>query len=87
MVVGGGPAGVSSAIYSTRKGLKVTVVAEKFGGQLTETVGIENFISSPYTTGKELTSNLLNHAKEYDISHVRDSEMEIQNTSHFLPVK
>ena len=68
MVVGGGPAGVSSAIYSTRKGLKVTVVAEKFGGQLTETVGIENFISSPYTTGKELTSNLLNHAKEYDIT-------------------
>ena len=67
VVIGGGPAGVSSAIYAARKGLNVTIVSEKFGGQLTETVGIENFISNPYTTGKELTSNLFNHAKEYDI--------------------
>ena len=67
VVIGGGPAGVSSAIYAARKGLNVSIVSEKFGGQLTETVGIENFISNPYTTGKELTSNLFNHAKEYDI--------------------
>ena len=66
-MIGGGPAGVSSAIYAARKGLNVSIVSEKFGGQLTETVGIENFISNPYTTGKELTSNLFNHAKEYDI--------------------
>ena len=67
VVIGGGPAGVSSAIYAARKGLNVSIVSEKFGGQLTETVGIENFISNPYTTGKELTSNLFNHAKEYNI--------------------
>ena len=67
VVIGGGPAGVSSAIYAARKGLNVSIVSEKFGGQLTETVGIENFISNPYTTGKELTSDLFNHAKEYDI--------------------
>ena len=85
VVVGGGPAGVSSAIYSARKGLKVTIAAEKFGGQLTETVGIENFISSPYTTGKELTSNLLNHAKEYDIvlkESVRVESISDGNTKH-----
>ena len=52
VVIGGGPAGVSSAIYAARKGLNVSIVSEKFGGQLTETVGIENFISNPYTTVK-----------------------------------
>ena len=46
VVIGGGPAGVSSAIYAARKGLNVSIVSEKFGGQLTETVGIENFISN-----------------------------------------
>ena len=57
-IIGGGPAGISSAIYAARKGLDVTIIAEKFGGQLTETIGIENFISTPYTTGKELTDDL-----------------------------
>ena len=55
IVAGGGPAGVSAAIYSARKGLRVAIVAERVGGQVKETVGIENLISVPETTGNELT--------------------------------
>ena len=66
-IIGGGPAGISSAIYASRKGLDVTIIAEKFGGQLTETIGIENFISTPYTTGKELTDDLKKHSRQYNI--------------------
>lgn len=67
VVVGGGPAGVSSAIYSARKGFSVAIVAEKVGGQVTETVSIENLISVQKTTGAELTANLLSHLKDYKI--------------------
>ncbi|HAU93275.1 MAG TPA: alkyl hydroperoxide reductase subunit F, partial [Alteromonas sp.] len=67
-VIGGGPAGVSAAIYSARKGLKVTVVADRFGGQVKDTMGIENLISVPKTTGPELVGNLAEHMKDYDIT-------------------
>ena len=53
LVAGGGPAGAAAAIYSARKGLRVAVVAERIGGQVNETMGIENLISVPRTTGKE----------------------------------
>ena len=61
IVAGGGPAGVSAAIYSARKGLRVAIVAERVGGQVKETVGIENLISVPETTGSELADNLKTH--------------------------
>ena len=67
VVVGGGPAGASAAIYSARKGLKVAVVAERMGGQVKETVGIENVISVPYTTGEKLAADLQKHIGEYSI--------------------
>lgn len=67
VVVGGGPAGTSAAIYSARKGLKVAIVAERMGGQVKETVGIENVISVPYTTGEKLAADLQKHIAEYDI--------------------
>ena len=67
VVVGGGPAGTSAAIYSARKGLKVAVVAERMGGQVKETVGIENVISVPYTTGEKLAADFQKHIAEYDI--------------------
>lgn len=67
-VLGGGPAGVAAAIYSARKGLKVTLVAEKFGGQVKETMGIENLISVPKTTGPELTGALMAHLNDYDVT-------------------
>ncbi len=67
-VIGGGPAGVSAAIYSARKGLKVTLIADRIGGQVKDTMGIENFISVAYTTGPELTGALIEHMKKYEIT-------------------
>lgn len=81
-VIGGGPAGVSSAIYSARKGLKVAMVADRFGGQVKDTMGIENLISVPKTTGPELVGNLAEHMKDYDITlkeHVRVEKIEKGN--------
>lgn len=77
-VIGGGPAGVSAAIYSARKGLKVTIVADRFGGQVKDTMGIENLISVPKTTGPELVGALHTHMSDYDITlkeHLRVSEV------------
>ncbi|GAA0780440.1 MULTISPECIES: alkyl hydroperoxide reductase subunit F [Pseudomonadati] len=67
LVVGGGPAGASAAIYAARKGLATGIVADKFGGQVAETVGIENFISVAKTEGPKLVANLENHVKDYDV--------------------
>jgi alkyl hydroperoxide reductase subunit F len=78
-VVGGGPAGVSAAIYAARKGLKVTLVADRIGGQVKDTMGIENLISVPVTTGPELSGALLLHLREYDITlkeHLRVNRIE-----------
>lgn len=80
IVVGGGPAGSSAAIYSARKGLKVAVVAERIGGQVKETVGIENLISVPETTGTVLADNLRTHLSCYPIDileHRRAESVEI----------
>lgn len=68
VVIGGGPAGVSSAIYGVRKGLKVTLITDRIGGQVKDTMGIENLISVPQTTGPALTKALIEHINEYDIT-------------------
>jgi len=78
-VIGGGPAGVSAAIYAARKGLKVTMVADRFGGQVKDTMGIENLISVPKTTGPELAGALQAHLDEYEITkkeHFRVEKVE-----------
>jgi len=78
-VIGGGPGGVSAAIYSARKGLNVTIIAETFGGQVKETMAIENLISVPKTTGPELVGSLKQHMSDYEITlkeHVRVTEVE-----------
>lgn len=66
-VIGGGPAGASAAIYSARKGLKTVLIAEKMGGQVQETKGIENMISIPYTEGLHLTAKLNEHVGTYPV--------------------
>lgn len=76
IVVGGGPAGASAAIYSARKGLKVAVLAERVGGQVKETVGIENLISIPETTGNELADNLRTHMSRYSIDILEHRHVE-----------
>ena len=67
LVVGGGPAGASAAIYAARKGIRTGIVAERFGGQVLDTLGIENFISVKHTEGPKLVASLEEHVKECDI--------------------
>jgi len=67
LVVGGGPAGASAAIYAARKGIRTGIVAERFGGQIMDTLGIENFISVKFTEGPKLAASLEEHVKEYNI--------------------
>jgi alkyl hydroperoxide reductase subunit F len=67
LVIGGGPAGASSAIYSARKGIRTGVVADRFGGQVQDTMAIENFISVNETTGPKLVANLESHVRDYDV--------------------
>ncbi|MEH7011511.1 alkyl hydroperoxide reductase subunit F [Neobacillus niacini] len=67
LVVGGGPAGASAAVYAARKGIRTGIVAERFGGQVMDTMGIENFIGTKYTEGPKVAASLEEHVKEYDI--------------------
>ncbi len=67
LIVGGGPAGAAAAIYAARKGIRTGIVAERFGGQVMDTVGIENFISVNYTEGPKLVASLEQHVKEYEV--------------------
>lgn len=67
LVIGGGPSGASAAIYAARKGIRTGIVAERFGGQVRDTVGIENFISIKYTEGPKLADSLEEHVQSYDV--------------------
>ena len=76
LVLGGGPAGASAAIYSARKGLRVAIVDERIGGQVKETVDIENLISVPQTTGTELANALRTHIEHYPIEIFEERKIE-----------
>lgn len=67
LIVGGGPAGAAAAIYAARKGVRTGVVAERFGGQVQDTLAIENFISVPATEGPKLAGALEQHVLDYDV--------------------
>ena len=67
LVVGGGPAGAAAAIYAARKGIRTGVVAERFGGQVLDTMSIENYISIPRTEGPKFAAALEAHVNEYDV--------------------
>ncbi|MGB8603219.1 MAG: alkyl hydroperoxide reductase subunit F, partial [Rhizomicrobium sp.] len=67
LVVGGGPAGATAAIYAARKGIRTGIVADRFGGQVLDTMAIENFISVPHTEGPKLGAALEEHVKDYDV--------------------
>ena len=67
LIVGGGPAGASAAIYAARKGLRTGVVAERFGGQVLETQAIENFVSVKETDGQKLAAGLEQHVRDYSV--------------------
>ncbi|OJF17428.1 MAG: alkyl hydroperoxide reductase subunit F [Bacillaceae bacterium G1] len=67
LVIGGGPSGASAAIYAARKGIRTGIVAERFGGQILDTLTIENFISVKQTEGPKLAAALEEHVRNYDI--------------------
>ena len=67
LIVGGGPAGAAAAVYAARKGIKTAIVAERFGGQTLDTLGIENYISVLETQGPKFAAALEAHARAYDV--------------------
>ncbi|MBU1691788.1 MAG: alkyl hydroperoxide reductase subunit F [Gammaproteobacteria bacterium] len=80
LIVGGGPAGAAAAIYAARKGIRTGVVAERFGGQVMDTMAIENFISVQRTEGPKLAAALEQHVKEYEVDI-----MNLQRAEALLP--
>ena len=80
LVVGGGPAGAAAAIYAARKGIRTGVAAERFGGQVLDTMAIENFISVSETEGPKLARALENHVREYDVDI-----MNLQRAAQLIP--
>jgi alkyl hydroperoxide reductase subunit F len=80
LVVGGGPAGASAAIYAARKGIRTGVAAERFGGQVLDTMSIENFISVQETEGPKLARALEEHVKQYHVDI-----MNLQRASAIIP--
>jgi alkyl hydroperoxide reductase subunit F len=67
LIVGGGPAGAAAAVYAARKGIRTGLLAERYGGQVLDTMAIENFISVPHTEGPKFASALEEHVREYGV--------------------
>jgi alkyl hydroperoxide reductase subunit F len=82
LVVGGGPAGAASAIYAARKGIRTGVAAERFGGQVLDTMTIENFISVQETEGPKLARALEEHVRHYEVDI-----MNLQRATALIPAK
>ncbi len=82
LVIGGGPAGAAAAIYAARKGIATGVAAERFGGQVLDTMAIENFISVSHTEGPKLATALEQHVKDYDVDI-----MNLQKAVGLVPAK
>ena len=80
LVVGGGPAGAAAAIYAARKGIRTGVLAERFGGQVLDTMGIENFISVSHTEGPKLAAQLEQHVRDYEVDI-----MNLQTATALVP--
>ncbi len=80
LVVGGGPAGAAAAIYAARKGIRTGIAAERFGGQVMDTMAIENFVSVPETDGPKLAAAMERHVRDYDVDI-----MHLQRAEQLLP--
>ncbi len=80
LVLGGGPAGAAAAVYAARKGIRTGLVAERFGGQVQDTLAIENLVSVSYTEGPRLARDLEEHVRRYDVDLMNQRRVE-----RFLP--
>jgi alkyl hydroperoxide reductase subunit F len=82
LIVGGGPAGAAAAIYAARKGIRTGVVSERFGGQVLDTLAIENFVSVQETDGPKFAAALEQHVRSYDVDI-----MNVQQAAKLVPGK
>jgi alkyl hydroperoxide reductase subunit F len=82
LVVGGGPAGAAAAVYAARKGIRTGLLAERFGGQVLDTMAIENFISVRHTEGPKLVTALEQHVREYEVD-----VMDLQTAVRLVPAE
>jgi alkyl hydroperoxide reductase subunit F len=82
LVIGGGPAGASAAIYAARKGIRTGLATERFGGQVLDTMAIENFISVSHTEGPKLVAQLEAHVGDYDVD-----VMDLQKAAKLVPAE
>jgi len=87
LVVGGGPAGAAAAVYAARKGVRTGVVTERFGGQVLDTLAIENFISVKETEGPRLAAALEEHVKQYDVDIVNLQRAEALVPGDLIEIK
>jgi alkyl hydroperoxide reductase subunit F len=87
LVVGGGPAGAAAAIYAARKGIRTGIAAERLGGQLLDTVGIENFISVKETEGHKLATGLEQHVTTYDVDVMNLQRAEALTPGDLIEVR
>lgn len=82
LIVGSGPAGAAAAVYSARKGIRTGLMGERFGGQVLDTVDIENYISVPKTEGQKLAGALKAHVDDYDVDVI-----DTQSASRLIPAQ
>lgn len=82
LIVGGGPAGSAAAVYAARKGIRTGVVAERFGGQVLDTMDIENYISVPKTNGPQFAADLERHVRQYGVDIIN-----LQQVERLIPAK
>jgi alkyl hydroperoxide reductase subunit F len=80
LIAGGGPAGAAAAVYAARKGIRTGVLAERFGGQVLDTMGIENFPSVPHTEGPRFAVDLERHVRDYGVDI-----MNLQRATKIIP--
>ena len=84
LIVGGGPAGTSAAVYTARKGVRTGIIAERMGGQLMDTLAIENFVSVPSTDGPKLAADLEAHAASYGVEIIRNERVAKLDRKAFI---
>lgn len=87
LVVGGGPAGASAAIYAARKGIRTGLVAERFGGQVQDTLGVENLIGTLYTEGPQISASLDAHVKAYDVDVMNQQKVSTLRKKDYIEVE
>ena len=87
LVIGGGPAGAAAAIYAARKGIRTAMLAETFGGQVMETLGIENIIGTKYTEGPKFMAEVEAHVREYPVDIITSQRAAKLEKNELLELK